>query len=335
MTLEIWKKYSEVHHYTDVKGLRGILESQTLFATRYDHLNDSSELSILRERLPQLLEPVVKKYLLDLQHLGARQRSEIKKSGGVPYLSEKIAKDFSTIHFDAAFAPSGDKPATTTPYIASFCGFKPTATYERENGLLSQWRAYGTEGFALVFDSEKLWKLCLKEQGSYDYGPIMLDDVVYDDDEQNFVTEIGPAIETIKADVDSYLREAPSRTPNKEKVGQVLSSFARVKHRAFKEEHEVRILAAPITAEIRSHMSPQEAALHTLPIKEWFLSATSAAIKHQIRLFDFQHRHHLPIKRIIVGPQREQADALRMVRDLVAGTHIKASVSKTPLIVQA
>jgi len=332
---EIWKKYSEVYHYTGAKGLRGILESQTLFATRYDHLNDSTELSILRESLPQLLEPVVKKYLLDQQHLGPRQRADIKKSGGIPHLSKKISKDFSTIHFDAAFSSDGDKPATTTPYIASFCGFEPEATYEHENGLLSQWRAYGAEGFALVFDTEKLWKLCLKEQCTYDYGPIMFDDVVYDDDEEYFAKEIGPAIEAIKTDVDSYLRDAPGQTFDKDKVGWVLSSFARVKHRAFKEEHEVRILAAPITAEIRSHMSPQEAAKHTLPIKEWFLSASTVAEKHQIRLFDFQDRHRLPIKRIIVGPQQKQADALQMVRDLVAGTHIKVSGSNTPLIVQA
>ena len=317
-------------------GLRGILESNTLYATRYDHLNDSTELSILRSRLPQLLEPVAKRYLLDLQHQGTKQLTEIKKSGGIPYLAKKIAKDFSTIHFDAAFSSDGAKPASTMPYITSFCGFAPTATYEHENGLLSQWRAYGVGGgFALVFDTEKLWKFCLREQAAYDYGIMAFDDVVYDDDEKYFADQIGHAIETIKGDVDIYLRDMPRQIHDKKEVAEILSSFARVKHRAFKEEHEVRIVAAPITAEIRSHMPSQEAALHVLPVKEWFQSAATTATKHQIKLFDSGDRRRLPIKRIIVGPHQQQNDALKMVQKLVAGTSIKILASNTPLIVQA
>ncbi len=46
------------------------------------------------------------------------------------------------------------------PYICSFCNHAGDNEYERNNGLLSQWRGYGGEGrFALVFDTSGLDRL--------------------------------------------------------------------------------------------------------------------------------------------------------------------------------
>jgi len=37
------RTYPELHHYTSFAGISGILESQTIWATQFSHLNDSSE----------------------------------------------------------------------------------------------------------------------------------------------------------------------------------------------------------------------------------------------------------------------------------------------------
>src|SRR4029077_19426106 len=46
-------------HYTDAKGLLGILESETLFATDYRYLNDATEGQVIRELIMPILEAEV------------------------------------------------------------------------------------------------------------------------------------------------------------------------------------------------------------------------------------------------------------------------------------
>jgi hypothetical protein len=87
---EIWHKYPEIYHYTKADGLQGILTSQILFATQYDHLNDSSELNLLRNALPRFVEPTVRQFQLDRWHASATVKREIRKAGGVAKASAQI-----------------------------------------------------------------------------------------------------------------------------------------------------------------------------------------------------------------------------------------------------
>ena len=52
------EKYPGIHHYTNIGNLIGILESGTLWASRYDFLNDENEVkygvNILKETCPSL-----------------------------------------------------------------------------------------------------------------------------------------------------------------------------------------------------------------------------------------------------------------------------------------
>ena len=50
----------ELYHYTGIHGLKGIVESQTLWATHYKYLNDAEEIRQFRDRLPDILRPVFK-----------------------------------------------------------------------------------------------------------------------------------------------------------------------------------------------------------------------------------------------------------------------------------
>ena len=50
------------------------------------------------------------------------------------------------------------------PFIASFCSHAADQVYERDHGLLSQWRGYGGDGgVSIVFDTSGLGDLLKKE----------------------------------------------------------------------------------------------------------------------------------------------------------------------------
>src|SRR5262245_39979140 len=40
----------ELYHYTGIRGLKGIINSQTLWATHYRYLNDTEEVTLFRDR---------------------------------------------------------------------------------------------------------------------------------------------------------------------------------------------------------------------------------------------------------------------------------------------
>ena len=50
----------ELYHYTGIHGLKGIVESQTLWATHYKYLYDAEKIRHFRDRLPDILRPVFK-----------------------------------------------------------------------------------------------------------------------------------------------------------------------------------------------------------------------------------------------------------------------------------
>ena len=59
--------YPELHHYTSYAGLSGILESQTIWATHFFHLNDSSEVSLLRNPLTEAVKRRLLRAFIDRQ----------------------------------------------------------------------------------------------------------------------------------------------------------------------------------------------------------------------------------------------------------------------------
>ena len=57
---EIYQKHPFVYHYTDRPGLEGILSTQTLFATHYRYLNDTSEIQHIQTALIRNLQHILK-----------------------------------------------------------------------------------------------------------------------------------------------------------------------------------------------------------------------------------------------------------------------------------
>lgn len=141
MTNKVSDDYEHLYHYTDFKGLCGILDSQCLWATHFKFLNDESELQLFQKKLPSFLEPIVRNVIdahdqfkesiasqdLDIEQL-------IKKE------THSIIEAFDKLHGET-------KPI----YITSFSrASKENKANQNEDGLLSQWRSYGQDGGFLI-----------------------------------------------------------------------------------------------------------------------------------------------------------------------------------------
>ena len=58
-------EHPELHHYTNWYGLAGILSTGILYATRYDRLNDRTEVEHFKEVLVDALADSFKSILID------------------------------------------------------------------------------------------------------------------------------------------------------------------------------------------------------------------------------------------------------------------------------
>jgi hypothetical protein len=101
----------ELYHYTGIHGLKGIVESQTLWASHYRYLNDAEEVVHFQERLPRILKPVFINLLRDFSPLG--KRALMNQYGTIENALEqepmKLARvmyetTFANLHGDGAFA---------------------------------------------------------------------------------------------------------------------------------------------------------------------------------------------------------------------------------------
>jgi len=74
--------YPKLYHYTTWEGLQGILETQTLWATNYKFLNDYCEISLFRETLNHLIQPLVRSAYDELIRQSPQREQEMNSSGG-------------------------------------------------------------------------------------------------------------------------------------------------------------------------------------------------------------------------------------------------------------
>lgn len=114
-----------IYHYTDLSGLKGIIETGSLWATNIRFLNDKNEsvhgCLCFKNTIEQLSEEIVP----EMKKIALRGAIEL-------YMGE--APDFSRFLKDV--------------YSISFC---------RTKDKLSQWRGYGnSQGVCLEFDESKL-----------------------------------------------------------------------------------------------------------------------------------------------------------------------------------
>jgi hypothetical protein len=184
-------EHPELHHYTRYAGLKGIIETKALRATHYRKLNDTMEIDLLRQPLAEALG-------LRFTEVLRRRRSErkiaqaVEETGGLKVAAQLAAEGLVSSFYQVSFERR-DSFSFAEPYITSFCTHA-NCPYERENGLLSQWRGYGgAGGYCLVFDTAKLAERLREEFDTHYYIHIRLAQVVYGDGNAN-VEDLFPVL---------------------------------------------------------------------------------------------------------------------------------------------
>ena len=326
MTLPVETAHPQVYHYTSRAGVEGILKNQSIWATNYRYLNDATEIILFKDRLKSILIPSAREILSTLIYDGKVNPGDFNKFGGFGTAAAKEA---------ANFVESSFKKLDNEIYIASFCGASQDA-YVRRNGLLSQWRGYGTGGgYCLEFDTPQLIRLLRKEAKRFEHLGEHISDVVYSDEEEILHKELKEAVIEAQDYFTAMVKKIVEKADGPPEATNFLISFisgiTRYKHFAFKEEKEVRVVWVPVRVD-----EEYKAAIRGMggepqpekPIK--YRGGRHDRIPYLDLLDGLGAK--LPINRLIVGPQSDQSNIAIEMKTMCAPLGIPVECSEIPYV---
>jgi len=326
------EEHPELYHYTSISGLEGILKSQMLRATHAAYLNDTTELSIFKDRLPGILAPSVENGIINILKNNPGKQGWVDSQGGVVPLKNKIAAEFSNLIYMTLIGTNDSAPFVE-PFIISFCTTKSKQI--AESGLLSQWRGYGREGgYAIVFDTARLSEL-LSEEGKKEECDLFGGDVVYSTANDDLIREeFGDDISLLQSTIEKYFTSNADPKSFEDSYHPIVRCACRYKHWGFEEEAEVRVVAIPNSKVILEAAIAEGIEAKTIKIDHFHRGGLLVPC---ISLFDtltnIQDRS-LPIKRIIIGPHKDKDKRKHSVENLLYSLKldIPVSVSEIPYI---
>lgn len=321
--------YKKLYHYTTWDGLQGILESQTLWATKYKFLNDYSELVLFKDKLISLVHPYSSEMVKKLMEQFPEIKRRVKEKGGI----RKVVRHEAEALINAQYSALGDQI-----YILSFCG-EHANRKANDNGLLSQWRGYGRGGgVAVVFDSKKLEGILELEASRFQYDAMLLADIVYSDKYRKLKQELSDDLSII-ADVMKEFFEfenlisRKSIDSSKAFMPSFVKCISRYKHYGFSEENEVRVVALPtvIDRELEERAKAQSVRLR--PEKAIEFRKRRGQLIPYIELFRSSDIE-LPIEKIIVGPHKKKEARAMALHAKLGKTNIEIACSEIPYVCQ-
>jgi hypothetical protein len=252
--------------------------------------------------------------LISSHNMTEELRSLYENEGG----SQKLARDFVDSLYGATFDGKSELTSVAA-FLSSFCthadvqpgGRSYDRSYERENGLLSQWRGYGGgDGYCIVFDTAKLSHLLAAEFDARYWVHLKVDPVHYavqgEPPAAPFLALIDAGARTLEDFFSGQL------TPEMG-VQEFLIAASLFKHQGFREEQEVRIVAIPATETMRNE-ARQHPEFQDKPVPEIRTRPDNG--RRYVTLLDGLGLE-LPIRRVIVGPSRKQADNIAFTRSLL------------------
>lgn len=181
---------SILYHYTDIRGLHGMLSSYKMWLSDAAFMNDPLEGSWVHHRAKAIASGK-----LEMSPLTAQIQRQIEAQLAAPDFWDKSVRDLGDdLHYAAA--DNAVRPA----FIASF-------TEERD--LLSQWRGYGDggAGVAVGFDLNELGPCSLKDGDLDEYKPAVIK-VEYEQERQD--AEILTTFNMVDEVYKKHLKKLPS-----------------------------------------------------------------------------------------------------------------------------
>ena len=314
------QQYPELWHYTTEAGLKGILRSGRLWATDFRCLNDTSEVQHLKPILIANVTPLIRD-LYDRRCGNDESFSrKVQEHGGADACAQHDATALGDVLYRVTFSSN-----SKGPFVTSFCNHEEADDWTKRHGLLSQWRAYAAGGYAIVFDTKGLREYLDQEHSNYHYWNMHLSDVIYDDETEKFNCEFRELLEVAPKAFEELLTstEDSELTSTNALHQPFVTATSRYKHRAFKEECEVRIVAILLGEDELLPEDKQKKSCKKVHIREGDVP--------YIELFDC-NSGRLPIRRIVVGPHQEQERLEAVAKKLAQGEGFSVQCSDTPFI---
>lgn len=312
-----------LYHYTTGSGLLGIVDSQQIHATSIAYLNDEEEhIGYFRRRLPALLNEAI----ADVLH----SWSPVDTAGVA--LSETETKQKAAEFAETMRSRMLELSLEIDdPYVASFSA---PPRLDHEDGLLSQWRAYGSDGgYAVVFQTAGVESLLELEFAAFHHQYLMIGDVEYYGSQGSHEPKLQETLEDekqVKAALKQFMITGiladldPLYT-------SLVGLSVRHKHRGFREEAEIRIVALRSISKVRKL---EETDGELRPQREILFRSKAGILVPYIRLFgkkELGDVARLPIKQIIVGPHPEKAKRRAAVERLLRENGIVAAVTESSI----
>lgn len=318
------ESHPEIHHYTSFEGLKGIIETRTLWATNYLYLNDSTETKILMAHIERSLS----KRLLSIaerawvSELDARARNFLELCCDPSEFAYVHAGGLIDALHELAIENRG-------AYVTSFCSHHADKKYDQTNGILSQWRAYANNGgCCIVFDSKQFANLLRRESTVHYWNFITFEEVTYAEEDDAIEKQFDALISAGEYLVKNLLFFNKPVGFTTSDVVKYLQGASLLKHPGFKEEREVRIVAIPgEKSDVDNARKIYGGVPHRRYKKVHTRNDGSQDIPY-LKLFD-NIGEELPIKRVIVGPSSQQGVHHRRVIDLL-GDRVNVTISSIP-----
>ena len=294
-----------IYHYTDLKGLLGIIDDKAIWATDVRYLNDSSEHSYGWDCLNELL------------------KAEAARRHGSPHFFARFVDDWPN-----------HRMVSRRTFVACF---------STRGNQLSQWRGYGRQGFSIGIDRQAFEELAeapprysligMLYSGSDKSRAITeaIDSSIAEVDEALQVNDHATSV--------PLAEDAIYQTWSSNMLIALLPLIPQLKDYAFREEREVR--AVYHRAEVPVSIRPQHHRSKALQGSD-FLSDEPVPIHVRegplgptpyIELSTGRNGNST-IREIRVGPTQHKEEARNGVRDLLNWkdlSEVNIKVSKIPL----
>jgi hypothetical protein len=286
-----------LHHYTDAFGVHGIIQSNCLWATATQFSNDLSEIDYA--------------VLVAQETIGEIWRNKKNVGPWERVLAQHLVQLFST-------------PLHTfgQPFIISFC---------EEGDLLSQWRAYGrASGFSLAFaplvQGDRIQVVC---NGGF---RTMVKKVIYDGEKQKarlrfILRSLIKLVNGFSFATTSSKGAAAHLELSLLLILEMTDWVSSVKHKAFSEEKEWRIITYPKGATLVG-TKPEN-------YEEVLVRPTSRLLLPYMVLQPAS-RKRLSLVEIRCGPSQFQEQSARAMNILLRKhryKHVPVTLSEAPLLV--
>lgn len=317
--LPVSVKFPELFHYTSIESLEAIFRSRQFWATHYADMNDTTEHKRFSLKALAHIRPLVFSKFRERMKIDAEFSSRVAAGGGIERVADREAETHIRVLHESIFG------RLAGPFIVSFCSHLPQS-HASLHGLLSQWRGYGASGgVAIVFSTAAIEGLMAHEARVFAHAINHLGDVKYDDDEAGIHKDFKAYFDFSPEIIDAFY--SGIQPPYQRIFSAYVRGTTLVKHHAFHEECELRIVICPRTTDSTSvFYSPQHA---QKPVREMRFRPKGLGEARYIEIFGSQS---LPVERVIVGPSRIQHVTKQRVEQLLAGAQVAVTTSDIPFI---